>query len=140
MIRRTTAQVTLDEVVERARRLNEEGGWLYRVTLVAVFGSYLTTEKPLLGDLDLGVETAPVRRVDDAFIREEVELGYTLGARSWIAAVFRAREDILRAMRGRRRASLHDYRELVDCQYPHRVVYEHPDRAALNGNWRKWGQ
>lgn len=57
-VKRTIAEKKLEVLLERVRLLNGDPYYLYRVSRVAVFGSYLS-DKNLLGDIDVGVELVP---------------------------------------------------------------------------------
>jgi predicted nucleotidyltransferase len=55
-IKRETADRILGEFLSRVREVNENDHYLYKVTLVVVFGSYLDAQKETLNDLDLAVD------------------------------------------------------------------------------------
>lgn len=57
-IKRATAERLLSEFMERVRSINDDAGFLYTISRVAVFGSYLTDTEDL-SDLDLAVEIEP---------------------------------------------------------------------------------
>lgn len=54
-ITRTKATRLLNDLIERAKYINENDELVFHVEKIVVFGSYLT-EKELLGDLDVGVQ------------------------------------------------------------------------------------
>jgi predicted nucleotidyltransferase len=57
-LRRETAERLIADVVERARMINRDSSFAYRVRLLAVFGSALTgTERP--NDVDIACKLAP---------------------------------------------------------------------------------
>ena len=57
-LRRETAEKLIADVVERARMINRDSSLAYRVRLLAVFGSALTsTERP--NDVDIACKLAP---------------------------------------------------------------------------------
>jgi len=58
LLKRTKAQEKLQALLARVKQLNENAYYLYTVTRLGVFGSYLT-DKNLLGDLDVCLSLAP---------------------------------------------------------------------------------
>src|SRR5713226_9659933 len=57
-LRRDTADRLLTQLVERARTINKDDRWAYRVGMLVVFGSYVRgAERP--NDVDVGCETLP---------------------------------------------------------------------------------
>jgi len=57
-LRRDTAERLLTQLVERARAINKDDRWAYRVGMLVVFGSYVRgAERP--NDVDVGCETVP---------------------------------------------------------------------------------
>jgi hypothetical protein len=54
-ISRAKASELLQDLIERAKSINENPEFVFYVERIEVFGSYLT-EKELLGDLDVGVQ------------------------------------------------------------------------------------
>lgn len=57
-VRRATAKKNVIEFLDRVHRVNEDEYFLYKVTRVVVFGSYITDQERL-NDVDLGVELKP---------------------------------------------------------------------------------
>src|SRR3989442_8988969 len=57
-LQRATADRKLAEFLDRARQVNGDDHYLYRVKKVLVFGSYLT-QADRIGDIDVAVELAP---------------------------------------------------------------------------------
>lgn len=58
LLKRTKAQEKLQALLARVKQLNENAYYLYTVSRLGVFGSYLT-DKNLLGDLDVCLSLAP---------------------------------------------------------------------------------
>jgi predicted nucleotidyltransferase len=57
-LRRETAERLITQLVERARAVNKDDRWAYRVGRLVVFGSYVRgAERP--NDVDVGCETLP---------------------------------------------------------------------------------
>jgi predicted nucleotidyltransferase len=57
-VKRTTAKKIIDELPVRAEKINHDDKQIHIIKRIAVYGSYVSTDKELLGDLDLAVETA----------------------------------------------------------------------------------
>ena len=57
-ISRATAEKLAREVVERAKAINASDDYVYRVSKLTAFGSYLSST-PTLGDVDLAVDLVP---------------------------------------------------------------------------------
>lgn len=57
-ITRTTAQIALEEFMERVHVVNANNRYLYEVKSAAVFGSYLESREDL-GDLDIAIDLQP---------------------------------------------------------------------------------
>ena len=55
-VTRRRADAIISEITERAKEINENDSFAYRVAKVAVFGSYLNSDKAKLGDLDLAAD------------------------------------------------------------------------------------
>jgi hypothetical protein len=56
LVPRRKAAAAIDGLLARARALNDDDGWPYRVVRVLLFGGYLTGTEPFVGDVDVGVE------------------------------------------------------------------------------------
>ena len=56
--KRKTAEKALDEFMERVHKVNTDPYYLYKITKVILFGSYLT-QVPEVNDVDVAVEVAP---------------------------------------------------------------------------------
>lgn len=53
-IRRETANRMLADLLHRAEQINNDSQYCYRVKYLILFGSYVSTDKAILGDLDVG--------------------------------------------------------------------------------------
>ncbi len=65
-ILRTNAEKLLQGFLERVQQVNKDDYFLYRVTKVAVFGSYLDAQKDKVNDIDLLVQLQPKPAKPDA--------------------------------------------------------------------------
>ena len=61
-VRRKTAQRLVEELRLRATQIDADPRFLYGVSRLAVFGSYVSSDKPKLGDIDIAVELGPKER------------------------------------------------------------------------------
>jgi predicted nucleotidyltransferase len=52
---RTTAKKALDNVIIKIKEANERKDFIYRITKVVLFGSYINSTKEKIGDLDIAV-------------------------------------------------------------------------------------
>ena len=58
-VTRARAEVLLRDLLDRARAINEDPYYLFGVGRIEVFGSYINSDKPKLGDVDLAVGLGP---------------------------------------------------------------------------------
>ena len=72
-VSRRAAEQKLSEFMDRVREVNEAGRFLYRVSKVVLFGSFLT-ESSTVGDLDIAIEL--VRKEPDATKHAELLLAH----------------------------------------------------------------
>ena len=63
-VTRETADRLLDNLLTRAKEIDADPQYLYGISRLAVFGSYLTA-KDKLGDIDIAVELGPKERVPE---------------------------------------------------------------------------
>lgn len=134
-VRRSTADKILTDLIDAAQNANDpRHGFLYAVTKMVVFGSYVNDpEKSLLGDLDIAVELTPVRHVDRSFEDARRDRGFLSGARSFIeAVVWGGEREVVQALRrGHNSLSMHEYDEVIKNGWGHQVLYTHPERERL---------
>jgi len=71
-IKRKTADRLFAAFLDRVRQTNETDYYLYRVTRVVVFGSYLDQDKQELNDLDLAIDLA-AKQADERKQQELME-------------------------------------------------------------------
>jgi predicted nucleotidyltransferase len=96
---------------ERIQVVNKDPQYLYGVSRLAVFGSYLT-DKEKLGDLDIAIELGPKNRVK-ADHWKLCDRQYREGRGSFMQQTLWPEQKVLRALRGRNHAlSFHEYDEL----------------------------
>ncbi|MHA6768076.1 hypothetical protein [Sphingobium ummariense] len=128
-VRRARADQLIAQMVTEAEAVNADPTMIHRVTLLAVFGSYLG-DKPVLGDLDIAIkfdalwepDTYKARRrqfMEDHPPPEYVRRDY-FGRMFWPETVLRRRMKIGRGI------SLHDFSELLLMECPYLVVFGEP--------------
>jgi len=111
-ISRQKANQLLNELIERAKSINENGELIYFVESIKVFGSYLS-DKDTLGDLDVGVKLTRKHKAGDftKHNRKRIALAKANGrqfSNSTEQLIWPHREVIL-MLKGRQRGlSLHD--------------------------------
>lgn len=128
-IKRATAERLVQEIIERATAINAEPSYLYRVTKLLVFGSYLT-DSPTLGDVDIAVELTPKIADPDEF--SAAAFKYTSDAAaagkrfsSFFQRLFWPQEEIERTLKNSPYVSLHPTTDGVLKTAATRVIYEH---------------
>jgi predicted transcriptional regulator len=128
-IKRATAERLVKEIIQRADAINAEPSYLYRVTKLLVFGSYLT-DSPTLGDVDIAVELTPKIADPDEF--SAAALKYTSDAAaagkrfsSFFQGLFWPQEEIERTLKNSPYVSLHPTTDGVLKTAATRVIYEH---------------
>lgn len=129
MIKRTTADRLLTDIQKRVLEVNESDVFAYRVSKLAVFGSYLT-DKEMLGDLDVGVELEP--RFDDskqqqafekARIHQVILDGRQFGI--FMEQLFWPQEEIMRFLKNRSTGiSIHGFHEVEMLASEHSADYQ----------------
>jgi len=121
-IPRSDAEKLLKAVVKRADEINKNTDQHNcAVDCIVVFGSYLTP-KDVLGDLDIGVEVRPLKRIGRL-------PGQSLS--DFLSGVGSPRNRVLAALRLRkpRQISLHELDEVISLDTPYQVVLgELPER------------
>lgn len=122
---RSEADMLLARIVEKAAWVNTQpDAYENRIDCVVVFGSWLT-DKPHLGDLDIGVALSELR---DRSRRREGE-----GFDEWLKRGMAAKSRTLNALRLRqpKKISVHELDEVVRLKTPFKVVFgELPQKAA----------
>ncbi|KGM52504.1 hypothetical protein N792_05405 [Lysobacter concretionis Ko07 = DSM 16239] len=122
-ISRAEAENLLAQVVEKASEINARSdSYDHRVTCLVVFGSYLT-DKPHLGDLDIGAA------LDELPGRGDRREGEAIDA--WLRRCEAARSRAARALRLRqpKKISVHEWDEVMRLQTPYELVFGAlPDR------------
>lgn len=129
-IKRETAERKLTEFLERVKRVNTDEHFLYRVTKVVLFGSYLS-EKKNLGDIDLAIGYAAKELNKDKFRKicnERIEEAKQNGRyfSTDIDELFWPTQEVKLFLKARSRSiSLGDIEDgiLLDCE--NKVIYEY---------------
>lgn len=134
-ILRSTAKNLLESLARRAREANARPEFVYSVARIAVFGSYVSSDKEKLGDLDVAIELVPRYQGDDlAKAREEAFIQRGPQTSNFVDRYMFAYNEVARYLRNRSACmSLHTYEELVKLNADHLVIY---DRASENQSKR----
>lgn len=66
-VSRKTAQRLNAELSVRASGIDDDPRFIYGVARLAVFGSYVSSDKPKLGDIDIAVELGPKEKDPERF-------------------------------------------------------------------------
>ena len=109
-IRRETADRLLQGLQQRILEINSDDSYAFVVERAVVFGSYVNTDRDILGDLDIGVLLSD-RFGDDETVQdmaEERARGRYRGKR-WVEEVIWPQTEILRYLRnGSPHISIHN--------------------------------
>ena len=99
-------------MVERAEEVNRDPQFIYRVSRLTVFGSYLT-DKEKLGDLDVAVELLPKHNAEKhSKLIKQQSINEATG--DWWEQSVWSRRKVHRALKRQNHAfSLHDYANFV---------------------------
>lgn len=128
-ITRATAERLVAHVICTAGMINGNASYLYRVSKLSAFGSYLT-DSPTLGDVDLVVELTPRAasgECDPEAIMEYAGKAELEGKRfsSFFERLAWPTEEVVRILKGSSKAiSIHDPTDGVLASATTRVIYE----------------
>ena len=132
-VTRATAEKNVTAFLDRVRQVNEDEYFLYRVTRVVVFGSYLTDQNKL-NDVDLGVELEPKysdrdvqRKHEQERIQQALNEGRTF--RHYVAQLTWPEHETQLFLKSRSRTiSLHDISDPIQMQAEYRTLF--PEQAS----------
>jgi hypothetical protein len=116
-IKRRTADKIVEQFLIRVHQANKNGRYLYEITAVVAFGSYVSDREDL-GDIDLALQLTPREGDDNRFFklcRAKIAEAYDQGRRfrNLTDEVCWPRNEIRRFLRARKRSlSLPDLQEL----------------------------
>lgn len=128
-LHRSTADRKLNEFLDRVQIINNYDYYLYRVTKVIVFGSYLSKEKRI-NDIDLAVELHPKEPDIEKHIELEENRSDELemeGRRfsNIVDRLFYARQEVLRFLKSRSRAiGLHETPDPILERTKTKILYK----------------
>src|SRR5438270_2426196 len=118
-ITRSTADRLVAGLVKRAQEIDANPAYLFGISRMAVFGSYLT-EKVRLGDIDIAVEFGPKcrdRELHNQKCEEQFNSEKPARRVDLIAELFWSERKTNKALRqGHTSFSFHEYRELVEMK------------------------
>jgi predicted nucleotidyltransferase len=131
-IKRETAGRILKKMVQTAEEINSapETQFMYFVSKVVVFGSYLT-EKERLGDIDVAVEIEGRWKTGEEFNRLLEAVCET--KLSGVPDVLYPYQKIITTLRNRSKSlSFHPIEEIVRGNFPHKIIFERNHQRGSN--------
>ena len=124
---RKTAERKLSEFMSRVKNVNSQESYLYKVSKVLIFGSYLS-EKDRINDIDIAVEVLPKFESEEQqnrnqnFTDEAMDNGKRFS--SFIDQLFYPEMEVLKYLKSRSRAiSLHRTSDAILDQVEQKVIY-----------------
>ena len=128
-VKRATAERILQEFLSRVHEVNNDDRFVYKVTKVIVFGSFLGST-PTLGDLDLAIELQPghenherQRELEQTRIRAARAKGRRFA--NFVDELYWPRQEVRLFLKGRSRTiSLHFTSDGILKSARHEVLYE----------------
>lgn len=136
-LRRATAARLVADLIERARALNADDSWAYRVGTVVIFGSYVRgVDRP--SDVDVACELRPRWRPDRQQAHEQVrrqtrEAPYR-NLSEWASW---PKLEVFRFLRARARGlSIHELEDWILQDTDHQAVFKYEPKSAGNGRRR----
>jgi hypothetical protein len=130
-LRRETAARLIAGLVERARALNADDSWAYRVGMVVIFGSYVRgVDRP--SDLDVACELRP-RWLSDTQqaheqVRREIRVEPFRNTSEWATW---PKLEVFRFLRARARGlSIHELEDWILQNTDHQVIFKDEPKAA----------
>jgi hypothetical protein len=130
-LRRATAARLVAAVIERARALNADDSWAYRVGTVVVFGSYVRgVDRP--SDVDVACELRPRwmsdRQQAQEQVRRETRGEPFRNISEWAAW---PKLEVFRFLRDRARGlSMHELEDWILQNADHQVIFKYEPEAA----------
>jgi predicted nucleotidyltransferase len=123
-IKRETANRILNDIVQRAEAINAspESEYMYYVSKILVFGSYLTP-KERLGDIDVAIKIEGRWATDKGYDRL---LGKVCRKKvSGDSSVLYPYQKIITTLRNRSKSlSFHPIEEVARGNFPHKIIFE----------------
>jgi predicted nucleotidyltransferase len=124
-LRRETAERLLAGVIERARAINADNKWAYRIGLLVLFGSFVVgSERP--NDVDIACELRPrwdlERQLEQERMRREARSELFRNMSQWAAW---PKLEVFRFLRSRARGlSIHELEDWILQNVDHQVVFK----------------
>lgn len=132
-LKKQLAETKVDQFLKRVSIVNADPSYLYSVTLVIIFGSYLS-EKKVIGDIDIAIELK-AKEKDPAIsnlLREKKMKEAKLAGKqfsSWMKGLSWPHHEVWKFLKSRSRGlNLHSYEihEEMLKSAPHQVVFREP--------------
>jgi hypothetical protein len=134
-LRRATAARLVADLIARARALNADDSWAYRVGTVAVFGSYVRgVDRP--SDVDVACELRPRWRFDRQCAQDQIRReNRGKPFRNMSEWATWPKLEVFRFLRARARGlSIHELEDWILQNTDHQVVFKYEPKAAENGS------
>ncbi len=130
-IHRRSANKFLKEFMNRVSEVNNSERFLYEVSKVVIFGSYLK-DRGRISDIDIAIELSPKEKdvvkmaeLKEKHIVEAIKSGKRFN--NFISSLFWPREEVVLFLKARKRSiSLHEYafeKKLIETGV-HKVLYD----------------
>lgn len=117
LIKRETAERTLNEVIERAKEINADDSYSCGIREIRLFGSVLNTDKPMVGDLDLMVNCEFKKSTTDAEFEKRLEQERAQCNGYFIESLFYPYNRALKRLKNRSHTvSLHEISEFANTE------------------------
>lgn len=108
-VKRETAKKHIEMVASKIDEVNHNPYYLYYIDKAVLFGSYLNSDKEILGDVDIAIYLSPKINDTDELCRISRERAWEHGVTDFLVSLYYAREEVLRYIKNRKVSiSLHD--------------------------------
>jgi len=126
-ITRKTADRILEEFLDRVKNINSDSYFLYKVSKVDIFGSYLT-DKEKISDIDISVEIQPKYNTEEQWEKDEArrQEAYDKEIKfpNFVEQLYWPMTEVLKKLKNHSRAiSLHNGDKIVD-KVEHKTIFE----------------
>jgi hypothetical protein len=134
-LRRATASRLLADLLERTHAVNSDDSWAYRITMVVVFGSYVSGVDRL-GDVDVACQLQPRWRSNRQRVQEQTRREdrgeHFRNISEWATW---PKLEVFRFLRSRARGlSIHELDNWVLQDTDHQLIFNYDPKAPGNGS------
>jgi predicted nucleotidyltransferase len=131
-LRRETAERLIADIIKRARTINEDGNWSYRIGRLVVFGSFLRgVDRP--NDVDIACELIPrwtgQKQQEHEQARREAREGRFRNMSEWASW---PKLEVFRFLRSRARGlSIQELQDWILKTTDHQVIFRDASEPAV---------